>query len=553
MNLWGFIHTNGVTPGQFGKITIDCASQSSPMCTAQLSAIKQMIASEAPYVQSLVNSSQAAAGSSSTSATNKAATNGPSLTDPTIVNAATAYDAAMSTAEQQIVAQAHPALMAAMNNINTSVTHLGWWSLGMYYWDIAHVNAGIQAKLGKMPRWSGYNQAAINKAMSSKSDRKTFAKIDAAAAAGVQAANSSAGLGTGSSLLTRVFSSEGAWYTKMSPWSLTYGSGGKSVDPLAALQMAGDLIVTAEIPTVIGAYVTLRAETSAGKNAAADADVPIADGIAGAGAGALNGAAKAIGSYVMALVIGIFVVGAIWAYYLPSVPFIIWTMGLLGWLIFLIEALVGAVVWAAGIALPEGEGIFGPRGDQGVMLFLNVMFRPALMVIGFFASFILIGIVGPIIGGSFGVFMGGMYTAAGSSVTGSPSLMSTVMTLNPITWIASSVVLTIIMLITTHKVFGLVTWIPENVFRWVGGQGMQLGEEAAEGQTRTMFAGFASSKGGAITSTMAKGAKEGEKDAARAAQEREKGAENQGGADAAQGGNFKKNDVADGGEQPPQE
>jgi hypothetical protein len=68
-----------------------------------------------------------------------------------------------------------------------------------------------------------------------------------------------------------------------------------------------------------------------------------------------------------------------------------------------------------------------------------------------------------------------------------------------------------------------------------------------------MFAGFASSKGGAITSTMAKGAKEGEKDAARAAQEREKGAENQGGADAAQGGNFKKNDVADGGEQPPQE
>ena len=523
------------------------------MCTAQLSAIKQMIASEAPYVQSLVNSSQAAAGSSSTSATNKAATNGPSLTDPTIVNAATAYDAAMSTAEQQIVAQAHPALMAAMNNINTSVTHLGWWSLGMYYWDIAHVNAGIQAKLGKMPRWSGYNQAAINKAMSSKSDRKTFAKIDAAAAAGVQAANSSAGLGTGSSLLTRVFSSEGAWYTKMSPWSLTYGSGGKSVDPLAALQMAGDLIVTAEIPTVIGAYVTLRSVASAGKNAASDADTPLIGAATGAGAGAFNGAAKAIGSYVLALVIGIFVVGAIWAYYLPSVPFIIWTMGLLGWLIFLIEALVGAVVWAAGIALPEGEGIFGPRGDQGVMLFLNVMFRPALMVIGFFASFILIGIVGPIIGGSFGVFMGGMYTAAGSSVTGSPSLMSTVMTLNPITWIASSVVLTIIMLITTHKVFGLVTWIPENVFRWVGGQGMQLGEEAAEGQTRTMFAGFASSKGGAITSTMAKGAKEGEKDAARAAQEREKGAENQGGADAAQGGNFKKNDVADGGEQPPQE
>ncbi len=482
--LWGLIDANGIAPGQFGKITIKCTSQSSPMCTTQLSAVEQMIATETPYVQSLVNSSQAAAGSSSTSATNKAATNGPSLTDPTIVRARQTYDAAVANAEQQTISQAHPELMQAMDNINSNVTHLGWWTLGMYYWDIAHVNAGIQAQIGQPPQWSGYNQKAINKAMSAKSDRKTFAKIDAAAAAGVQAANSSAGLGTGSSLLTKVFSSEGAWYTKMSPWSLTYGSGGKSVDPLAALQMAGDLIVTAEIPTVIGAYVTLRGVASAGKNAAADADTPLIGAATGAGAGAFNGAAKAIGSYVMALVIGIFVVGAIWAYYLPSVPFIIWTMGLLGWLIFLIEALVGAVVWAAGIALPEGEGIFGPRGDQGVMLFLNVMFRPALMVIGFFASFILIGIVGPIIGGSFGVFMGGMYSITGSSVTSS-SPMSTVMALNPITWVASSVVLTIIMLITTHKVFGLVTWIPENVFRWVGGQGVQLGEGGDEQRARS--------------------------------------------------------------------
>ena len=484
MNLWGFINTSGVTPGQFGKFTINCTSQSSPMCAAQISAIEQMIATEAPYVQSLVNSSQAAAGSSSVATSNKAATTGPTLTNPTILKAAQAYDAAMANAEQQVISQMHPELMQAMDNINSNVAHLGWWTLGMYYWDIAHVNAGIQAQIGQPPVWSGYNAKAINKAMSSASDRKTFGEIEKAAKAGLDAAASSSGVGAYKGLLTEVFSSEGAWYVDMSPWNLMGAFGGKAVaNPLARLQMAGDLIMTTEVPAAIGAYTILRSVASAGKDGAEASDVPVLSGVAGAVAGAVSGATKAIGPYVMALVVGIFVVGAIWAYYLPSVPFIIWTMGLLGWLIFLIEALVGAVVWAAGIALPEGEGIFGPRGDQGVMLFLNVMFRPALMVIGFFASFMLIGIVGPLIGNSFGVFMGGMYSITGSGVTSS-SPMSTVMALNPITWVASSVVLTIIMLITTHKVFGLVTWIPENVFRWVGGQGVQLGEGGDEQKAR---------------------------------------------------------------------
>ncbi len=536
--LWGLIDANGVTPGQFGKFTITCTSQNSPMCAAQISAIEQMIATEAPYVQSLVNSSQAAAGSSSTSATNKAATNGPTLTNPTVLKAAAAYDAAVANAEQQTIAQMHPELMQAMDNINSNVTHLGWWTLGMYYWDIAHVNAGIQAQIGQPPVWSGYNAKAINKAMSSASDRKTFGEIEKAAKAGLDAASSASGIGNYKNLLTEIFSSEGAWYVDMSPWNLMGAFGGKAVaNPLARLQMAGDLIMTTEVPAAIGAYTILRSVASAGKDGAEASDVPVLSGVAGAVAGAVSGATKAIGPYVAALVVAIFVVGAIWAYYLPSVPFIIWTMGLLGWLIFLIEALVGAVVWAAGIALPEGEGLFGPRGDQGVMLFLNIMFRPALMVIGFFASFMLIGIVGPIIGGSFGVFMGGMYSITGSGVTSS-SPMSTVMALNPITWVASSVVLTIIMLTVTHKIFGLVTWIPENVFRWVGGQGVQLGEGGDEQRARghvDAVGGFVN-KGAGPKAKGADGAGEGAGSGSAGGGGEEVGGEKVGGNDIAGGG-----------------
>ncbi|MDA8191360.1 MAG: DotA/TraY family protein [Gammaproteobacteria bacterium] len=544
MNLWGFIHTSGVTPGQFGKITIDCASQSSPMCTAQLSAVEQMIATESPYVQSLVNSSQAAAGSSSTATSNKAAATGPTLTDPTIVKAAQAYDAAMYTAEQQVLAQAHPNLMAAMNNINTSVTHLGWWSLGMYYWDIAHVNAGIQAQIGKMPQWSGYNQAAIDKAMSSKSDIKTFTKIEVAAGAGLQAAQSATGGGVSSSLLTKIFASQGAWYAQIPAWALLKG------DPLSNLQTAGD-IAMAGATTAMGAYILARTVSGAANGESRTL------GVFGAGSSWLTGGAnsglKAAASYVLMLVVGIFVVGAIWAYYLPSVPFILWTMAIIGWLIFIVEALVGSVIWAAGIALPEGEGIFGPRGDQGVMLFLNVMFRPSLMVIGFFASFLLINSIGSLVGGSFAVFMGGMYpTFGGSSVSQGGSVMhhvaDTAMALSPITWVATAIIISIIALTMTHKIFGLITWIPENVMRWVGGQGVQLGEGGDEQQTRQSFAGgFAAVKDGGVAAKSADAARD-EKAAKDALA---KQAEKNGGEHAAQASSEKTNDVADGGEKPP--
>ncbi len=466
----------GIGPGQAGRFTVKCISKKDPMCAAQVAAIVQMIKTEVPYAVKMVNSTQAAAGSTTISQNNKYATQPPSAQAALVVyKAGKTYDATVDAAEQQIISQAHPELMQAMDNINANVTHLGWWTLGMYYWDIAHVNAGIQAKIGRPPVWSGFDLHAIDKAMSSRTDQQTFAKIASAAGASVRAAKESNGVDTARSLLTRVFTSQGAWFSNLSPWHLLDG------DPLARFQMAGDLIVTTEVPGAIASYMTMRSIASGANTESKGA------GIFGEGTswltGAANAAIKTAGPYVAIAAVALFCLGAVWAYYLPSVPFILWTMALIGWLIFLIEALVGSVVWAAGIALPEGEGIFGPRGDQGVMLFLNVMFRPTLMVIGFFCSFMLLNTLGPIVGGSFGAFMGGMYSITGSGVTSS-SAMSTVMALNPFTYVATAALTTIIMLILVHKVFGLITWLPENVFRWVGGQGVQLGESHDEQKAR---------------------------------------------------------------------
>ena len=516
--------TSGLAPGSLGVISIPCYSKSGPMCTARKNAVSQMISAEYKYAEKLVNSSQAAPGSSSISSTNKPATAAPLLTDPAVVKAAAIYDAAEAAAVPKEIAASNPALQKELTTLNQNVTNFGWMSLGTFYWDIAAVNEKVQSRIDQTTRWSEYDRVAIAKQLG-KTGAKQLTGI-------LQTANAdiAATLPPGKqseSLLSKIFGSSGSWLAKGPADLLLKG------DPIANLQRMGDGIVNFEIPSAIGAYLLFRGGASAANTEAKGVPLDLgaeATWLTSAG----NAVAKSLGMYVFALVVGLFAVGVTWAYYLPSVPFILWTMAIIGWLIFLIEALVGSVIWAAGIALPEGEGIFGPRGDQGVMLFINVMFRPALMVIGFFSSFLLMNVVGNWVGGSVVIFMGSMNGA---------------MIWNPITWVATAVIVAIIAVGITHKIFGLITWIPENVMRWVGGQGVQLGEEGNEQQTRSAFVGFASKKNETTSGALAANINDGRQNKGLGKNAPpDKDAEDKGGQNAAQGGDAKTNDVAGGGE-----
>jgi len=85
------------------------------------------------------------------------------------------------------------------------------------------------------------------------------------------------------------------------------------------------------------------------------------------------------------------------AYYLPAIPIIFWVLGIVGWLIMVLEAVVAAPLWAASHVLPEGEGFAGPPARQGYMLLLALLIRPVLMVIGLQPD-ITIGLVQPLSG-----------------------------------------------------------------------------------------------------------------------------------------------------------
>ena len=454
--------------GDLGTIVVPCYSKGGPMCTARKDAVSQMVNAEYKYAQKMVNSSQAAQGSSSISSANKPATAAPPAEDPAVLKAAAIYDAAVAAAIPKETALAKPALQGELTSLNQNVAHLGWFSLGSFYWQIAHANQTVQVRVNQYPQWRGYSQKAIEKEIG-KTDSHRLGQIIDKASHNLQKTEVADGIKQYKSNLYKIFSTQGAWYSKGPVDLLLKG------DPIANLQETGDWLMNGEIPSAVGTYLLARSVAS-GANAESKGAGWFGEATNWA-TGAANAATKAAGPVVMAILLGLFIVGVTWAYYLPSIPFILWMLGIIGWLILVIESLVGAVIWAAGIALPEGEGIFGPRGDQGVMLFINVMFRPALMVVGFFASFLLLDTVGTWVGANVGVFMG---SAFGTGVQW-----------NPITWIAAAVIISILAVLLVHKIFGIILWIPDNVMRWVGGQGPQLGEGAGEQQAHGHFVGAA--------------------------------------------------------------
>ncbi|MCD6047997.1 MAG: DotA [Gammaproteobacteria bacterium] len=86
-----------------------------------------------------------------------------------------------------------------------------------------------------------------------------------------------------------------------------------------------------------------------------------------------------------AILLPMFVTGIMLEYYLPMVPFMIFSFGVVGWIVGVIEAMVAAPIVAFAIMNPEGSDVFG-KADPGVMLLLNLFLRPSLMIFGLVAG-----------------------------------------------------------------------------------------------------------------------------------------------------------------------
>ena len=158
--------------------------------------------------------------------------------------------------------------------------------------------------------------------------------------------------------------------------------------------------------------------------------------------------------------------GSIAAYYVPMIPYILFTFGGIAWVIAVIEAMVAAPIVALGIVYPEGQhDIFG-SASAGVMLLASVFLRPALMIVGFWASYVMVSIAVGIINGGFEAVVKSMVNAQSGGSTAVATLWG---------FISFVAIYILVVLVAIQKSFSLIYEIPDKVLRWIGGPTEQSG------------------------------------------------------------------------------
>lgn len=89
--------------------------------------------------------------------------------------------------------------------------------------------------------------------------------------------------------------------------------------------------------------------------------------------------------------------GAILAYLVPAIPFIMFLFALLGWVLAVVEAFISMGVWLAAQTMRgEGDGLTTRSTAGGLVMLAGVVLRPPLMilglVIGYFSFVVIIGL-----------------------------------------------------------------------------------------------------------------------------------------------------------------
>jgi conjugal transfer/type IV secretion protein DotA/TraY len=168
----------------------------------------------------------------------------------------------------------------------------------------------------------------------------------------------------------------------------------------------------------------------------------------------------------------VFLLGLFLAFYLPAMIMIQWLIGLITWIIYVVEATVVIPLWGLLFVGDMGEKAFAPStARQGFVHMLSILIYPALMVIGFtiglkvidlssvfFVDFLLIGFMNVTDGYLFGIlsFVFGLF-------------------------IIGFACYQIIM-----RVFSIVLELNDRAISWVG-QRISYGEGNVEGQVRGGF------------------------------------------------------------------
>lgn len=387
----------------------------------------------------------------------------------TINQAAQAYQSSIQSAIQS----AGSSVSSMSSTLATSLQQDGWITMGSWYQSFAIANSQLsnsaQATATAIPPTdlSGLPYPQLYSHVMAVYHRQL--QLDASTSMpAVGSATSTTGVAPGSGtsslsnlfsvstdpehLLAAIFPGQNLVNAVTSTMS---GSGTGQVNPLIGMKNVGDYILDAGWGA-LGLYVSGLAAEGASENGAGflakEAGNILTGGAVGSVIGALSKILTALGPMITMMVVSLFFFGAMLSVYLPMLPFIVWFGGIVSWFAVVCEGLIAAPLWAMMHVAGEGEGM-GPRTNHGYVFLMNLILRPAIMVIGFVLASAGVNVFGTLLNSMFSTAMA---NAQYESVTGIVSIIA-------------YIVLYVGMCQSLCQVlFGMVTHLPNVVFAWAG-------------------------------------------------------------------------------------
>lgn len=411
------------------------------------------------------------------------------------------FSSAMGSAMTAQGKSANSALQAQMNQMRNVAQTQGWASAGTFFYqmskdnedaasanqvslsyqqpDMAQLNGVIPG--GLSAALAAVDTYAANEETNGLGGSASLAALGAGAAPGGTCPSWLTWDGFTCHLSSPAMMAGSAVINAMSGGGSGLGSLSTPGDPILGIQQASlDAINTEE--AAIAAFAVARgvvkaAAATARSEVAAGRSVPIFGAILGAvggpAAGVVAGASKELGSlepffysFVFLTITFLF----IGAYYLPLLPAIIFMVGVIGFLILVLEMLIGATFWAFSHVLPEGDGLMGSSGRAGYFHLLDILARPTLMIFGFFLTILLINAI-------FGFVGMGLKIAFASEMQGTIA--------GPTSALAMIVITMGVIYTVVNKSVHLISTVPQTVMRWLGqAMGVDTGGIEVERQAR---------------------------------------------------------------------
>lgn len=198
--------------------------------------------------------------------------------------------------------------------------------------------------------------------------------------------------------------------------------------------------------------------------------------------------------FLLPAIIALAIFGVKLAVILPFAPVILWLGAVLSYLVISIESMFGAPLWALVHLDPDGEGM-GQRTTHGYIFLLNLLFRPAIMVICLALAYKLLSVLA---GLGIAALSGPLLKVASA---GGDSWIVPLGLLLGLIWVFIS-----LMEVLIHASFAIVNIVPSQVMTWIGGTfGSHVGTDLDRNvhQGATAAAAAAGGVAGGMASTVA--------------------------------------------------